>query len=66
MLVLSRKNQEAIRIADDIRIVIVKSGANRVRIAIEAPKDMPIEREELWLRRQEFDVSPTSQVDGVY
>ena len=54
MLVLSRRVQEAIRIDDDIRILITHCGRGKVRIAIDAPEDIQIEREELWLRRQEF------------
>ena len=54
MLVLSRKETEAIRIDDDIRIVIVRCGKGRVRVAIEAPAKVQIEREELWIRRQEL------------
>ena len=54
MLVLSRKVQEAIRIDDDIRIVIVRCGQGKVRLAIDAPDQVIILREELWLRHQEF------------
>ena len=54
MLVLSRKVQEAIRINDDIRIVVVRCEKGKVRIAIDAPDDIVILREELWLQRQDF------------
>jgi len=47
MLVLTRKNDEAIRIGDDIviRVVAIEKGA--VRLGIEAPRSMTILREEL-------------------
>lgn len=47
MLVLSRKCSERILIGDDIAIVVVAIGPNTVRIGIEAPKPVPIVREEL-------------------
>lgn len=47
MLVLSRKSDETIVIAGDIRITVLSVKGNRVRIGIEAPRDMPIRRSEL-------------------
>lgn len=47
MLVLSRKQGESIRINDNITITVVNVGQGRVRIAIDAPKDVTILREEL-------------------
>lgn len=45
MLVIGRRVKEAIRIGDDVRIVVTR-GAN-VRIGIEAPESTNIVREEL-------------------
>lgn len=47
MLILQRKAGEAIRIGEDITIRISEIGAERVKIAIDAPKGLPIMREEL-------------------
>ncbi len=47
MLVLSRKVNETINIGEDIRITLTLIRGQHVRIAIEAPKDMPILRAEL-------------------
>lgn len=47
MLILYRKKGEAIRIGEDITISIVESSTDGVRIAIDAPKDVPIMRKEL-------------------
>lgn len=47
MLVITRKIGEGVKIGDDIRVVIVHIDHNRVKIGIEAPKDVPIWREEL-------------------
>lgn len=47
MLILTRKVQEAILIGHDIKVVIDSVDGQRVRIGIEAPKDVKILREEL-------------------
>jgi len=54
MLVLSRKPSEAIIIGSGIKITVLKVERNQVRIGIEAPKDLPILREEL-LRKATCD-----------
>ena len=48
MLVLSRKVKEAIRIRDDITIVIVEIRGDKVRLGIEAPKDVTVHRLEVY------------------
>jgi len=48
MLVLRRKKNESIVINDDITIVVVEIRGDRVRLGIEAPKDVPVHREEVW------------------
>jgi carbon storage regulator len=46
-LVLSRRIGESILIGENIRVVITAIAGNQVRIGIDAPKDVPILREEL-------------------
>jgi carbon storage regulator len=48
MLVLSRKSNESIRIGDDIVVTVVDLGRGRVRLGIEAPKQIPVHREEIF------------------
>ena len=47
ILVISRKNQERLVIGADIVITVVQIDRNRVRLGIEAPKEVAIVREEL-------------------
>lgn len=47
MLVLQRKKGEELLIGDDIRITVTETGADGVKLAIEAPKEVKILRGEL-------------------
>ena len=47
MLVLSRKEAQKIRLGDDIVITILKMGGDKVRLGIDAPRDMLVLRDEL-------------------
>jgi carbon storage regulator len=42
MLIISRKKDEKIIVADHIEITILEVGRNRVRFGIKAPKEIPI------------------------
>jgi len=48
MLVLSRKKNESIVINDDITIVVVEIRGDKVRLGVEAPKEVPVHRHEVW------------------
>ena len=48
MLILSRHAGEAIRIGQDIRLLVVHVGGGKVRLGIEGPKHLRILREELY------------------
>ena len=47
MLVLSRKLGQSFHLGPDVRVTIVKIDRNSVRIGIEAPGEVPIQREEI-------------------
>src|SRR3954469_2813062 len=47
MLVLSRKQQQQIKIGDQITVTIVRVKGNTVRVGIEAPRDVRVIRAEL-------------------
>lgn len=48
MLVLSRKQDEKIIIGDSITLMVVSIQGDKVRLGIEAPKDVSIHREEVY------------------
>jgi carbon storage regulator len=66
MLVLSRKKDESIIINDHIRVTVVEIRGDKVRLGIDAPKDVTVHRREVYeaiqrqLRVQEEE--PTSVV----
>lgn len=47
MLVLSRRYGEKIYIGDNICITVVEICEGKVRLGIEAPRDVPVNREEM-------------------
>jgi len=47
MLVLSRKKNESIIINNDITIVVVEIRGDRVRLGVEAPKEVTVNRKEV-------------------
>jgi carbon storage regulator len=48
MLVLSRKPGESIVIDDRIVVTVVQIGGGRIRLGIEAPREVPILRSEVY------------------
>jgi carbon storage regulator len=47
MLVLSRKQSQRIRLGDSIVITVVRVAGDKVRLGIDAPRDMLVLRDEL-------------------
>jgi carbon storage regulator len=56
MLVLSRKKNESIVINNDITIVVVEIRGDKVRLGVEAPKEVPVHRREVYdaIKRNEL------------
>jgi len=57
VLVLSRKKNEAIIINNDITIVVVEIRGDKVRLGVEAPKEVPVHRREVYdaIKRSEAE-----------
>ena len=66
MLVLSRKKNESIVINDDITIVVVEIRGDKVRLGVEAPKETPVHRREVYeaIRREAVDNEVKKTADG--
>lgn len=58
MLVLSRKLLQKIYIGDNIRITVVDIQMGKIRLGIEAPRDVPVWREELMPLRPSVPPTP--------
>jgi len=52
MLVLTRKSNQSIMIGDDIEITVLSIMGEKVRIGIQAPRDIPVFRKEVYLEIQ--------------
>jgi len=48
MLILSRHAGESFLIGDDITVTVLSSQGNQIRLGIDAPKDVPVNREEIY------------------
>jgi carbon storage regulator len=52
MLILSRNIGEVVHIGDDIEVTVVAINGNQVRIGIDAPREVPVDREEIANRKR--------------
>ena len=65
MLVLSRKKDEKIVIGDQITLMVIDIRGDKVRLGIEAPKDVAVHRQEVYeaiQKEMEMDAEPTSEL----
>jgi carbon storage regulator len=56
MLVMTRKSKQSIMIGDDIEVSVSIVG-EKVRIGIQAPRDIPVFRKEIYLEKQQNQVA---------
>ena len=65
MLILRRKKNESLLIGDNIRITVIDCGGDGVRLAIDAPKQISILREELSEAEQSNKIALAPNMDSV-
>jgi carbon storage regulator len=53
MLVLTRKSNQSIMIGDDVEVSVLAIMGEKVRIGIQAPRDVPVFRKEVYLEIQQ-------------
>lgn len=51
-LKIMRRPKESFMIGDDVKITIMEVNGNQVRLAIEAPKEIAVHREEIYNKIQ--------------
>lgn len=61
MLVLSRKANESIMIGKDIEIKVLGVEDGKVKIGIEAPRDIEIHRKEVYVEIEEENITASKQ-----
>lgn len=62
MLVLTRKDDESIMIGKNIRIKVIKSDSGKVKLGIDAPKDIEINRKEVYDQIQKENKEAVNKV----
>jgi carbon storage regulator len=51
MLILTRRVEETLLIGDNITVTVLGVKGNQVRLGVTAPRDMPVDREEIRERK---------------
>ena len=54
MLVLTRRERERLKIGDEVTVTVVGTWGNEVRLGFEAPRSVPVHREEIYERIREM------------
>ena len=58
MLILTRRIGETLMIGDEVTVTVLGVKGNQVRVGINAPKDVPVHREEIFDRLQKAKQTP--------
>jgi carbon storage regulator len=66
MLIITRRPGEKIMLGDDVVIEVIEASGSSVRIGIDAPKSIPVYREEIWAAvKEENAAAAASDVEAL-
>ena len=66
MLIITRRAGQKIMLGDDVTIHVMEIVGNSVRIGVEAPKSLPVYREEIWAAvKEENQASATADTESL-
>lgn len=65
MLWLRRKEGESIVVGEDIEVVLLAIDGDTAKVGIQAPKEIPIQRGEVWLAARAETCSVLEQAKGL-
>ena len=64
MLILTRRIGETVMIGEDIAITVLRVKGNQVRLGVDAPKHVSVQREEIYQRIQNENAPPAEGADA--
>ena len=66
MLIITRRPGQKIMLGDDITVHVMEIVGNNVRLGVEAPKRLPVYREEIWAAvKEENQASASADADSL-
>jgi carbon storage regulator len=66
MLIITRRAGQKIMLGDDVTVHVMEIVGNSVRIGVEAPKSLPVYREEIWAAvKEENQASATADTQSL-